>query len=144
MRQIGRAVLVYCLSLGIWSAQAGVEAVYAPHRLYVLAVGINAYNSSFPRVKFAVSDAQAVAAALQRRGTGLFNLVHTQVVSDESATPAGIAAAFEQVAASARPDDGFIFYFAGSKQPVGVTGQFPYGRRGGPRLSLPTLPRPLS
>lgn len=89
------------------------EARYSiPTGLHIVAVGINTYPT---RQRYARADAEAVAEALQRSFKGP---THTQLILDERATRETIEAAMETVIADAKPDDVFVFYYAGYSHAV--------------------------
>lgn len=96
--------------------------------LYVIAVGINDYNTPEYRLTYALSDSGSFAKQLQEQGKGLFKSVELVSVSDRKATQKGIADAFASVAAKALPGDTFVFYYSGHglvTQPEdGSQGQF--------------------
>jgi uncharacterized caspase-like protein len=79
--------------------------------LIVLAVGINKYDAPGYAQQFAKADAEDFAAAVERLAAG--RPVTKIVLSDETATREFIEAAFKRVIDKARPEDTFIFHFAG-------------------------------
>ena len=81
--------------------------------LYVVAVGVNAYHGKLPPMNYACADAQALAATLEEHGNGLFSHVHAQVLLDAQVSRASVEAAFNQVIAQAKPQDTFVFDYAG-------------------------------
>jgi WD40 repeat protein len=87
-------------------------------RLFVLAVGVNAYFDSKFALNYAVPDAIAISKAFEKAGQHFEGGVQIVKVLDEKATVAGIGAAFEQVANEARPNDTFVFYLAGHGKTV--------------------------
>lgn len=88
-------------------------AAERPAELHLLAVGVNQYRNSEYNLNFAVADAEGVAAKIQAANRALFAKVNVHRLDDARATRDGILAAFERVRAEARPQDAFIFYFAG-------------------------------
>jgi uncharacterized caspase-like protein len=80
--------------------------------LYILTIGINNYPDNY-KLRFAVADARDFADAIERAGQGLFKRINKQVLLDEGATQASIKAAFDKVIAEARPQDVFVFHYAG-------------------------------
>jgi hypothetical protein len=83
--------------------------------LYVVAIGISKYrdNSLNKGVKFAASDADAIAAQLKKQGRGLFRDVITQVLTDTEASRDNVEKAVVEMAARIQPADEFILYLAG-------------------------------
>jgi len=85
----------------------------APCRLFVISVGINEYPNAADKLKCAQADALAFSQAVQAGAKPIFSEVDIQSLFDHHATRKGIESAFEKVCASARPQDVFIFFFAG-------------------------------
>jgi WD40 repeat protein len=81
--------------------------------LYVLAVGLSEYQNPKYNLNYGSSDAEAFAAAITERGKSIFKTVNVQLLTDARATRSGIEAALQSVAAVAKKQDVFIFYYAG-------------------------------
>jgi uncharacterized caspase-like protein len=115
--------LLCCVTLAAPASNArGNFGVDYEHRdLYVIAIGVD--NYSWQKLACAVADARSVAGVFEQRGKGLFAHVHTSLLINEQATRPQIQAAFDAVAARARPDDVFVFYFAGSGTATGRGGE---------------------
>ncbi len=82
-------------------------------QLYLFVVGVNTYKNPKYSLNYAGADANAVIEALQEGGKNLFNKVNTTFLKDDQATREGMAAAFEKIKSRARPQDMFVFYYAG-------------------------------
>jgi TolB-like protein len=86
----------------------------SPSVLWVLAVGVSRYRDPTLNLRFADSDADAVAAALGRqRGGPLYRDVRTQVLSNEQVTRETILAALEGLLGQVRVDDVVLLFLAG-------------------------------
>lgn len=83
--------------------------------LYLLAVGIDDYGPTFPRLAGAVSDAQALANALP--GAGYEHSV--VVLTNAEATESRLRNEVERIQSTSQPSDLFVFHFSG----MGQTGQ---------------------
>ena len=81
--------------------------------LYVLALGVNKYQSSSNRLNYAVPDAESIAEAFKTAPGGLYDTVNIITLLDEKVTKQGISAAFASLALQVKPDDVFILYIAG-------------------------------
>jgi uncharacterized caspase-like protein/Tol biopolymer transport system component len=81
--------------------------------LYILTIGINKYVDPRSGLMYAAPDARDFADAIERAGQGLFKRINKQVLLDTDATQASIKAAFDRVIAEARPQDVFVFHYAG-------------------------------
>lgn len=105
-----------------YPAQIKIElrAAEATTDLYILAVGLNEYKNTKYNLNYGAPDAQAFADALEQRGKAIFRQISKRVIlspplSSSASTPTreSIEAAFTKITAEARPQDVFIFYYAG-------------------------------
>ncbi len=90
-----------------------VKIAEATADLYIVAVGINSYKNNSYNLNYGVPDAEAVVDCISGRGKGIFREINVQKVLDEEATRSGIEAALTQVERKSRPEDVFVFYYAG-------------------------------
>lgn len=90
-----------------------LKAAEASSNLYILAIGLNEYKNTRYNLNYGRADAQAVADAVEQRGHGIFKQINKRVIFDADATRANIEAAFREVIKQARPQDAFVFYYAG-------------------------------
>lgn len=90
-----------------------LKAVEASSDLYVLAIGLNEYKNSKYNLNYGRADAQAFADSVEQRGHNIFRRISKQVILDGQATRKGIEEAFNKIIAQAKPQDAFVFYFAG-------------------------------
>ncbi len=93
-------------------------ASLVPPALHVLSVGVNAYQDGRLRLTYAADDAKAIAAAVEKAGTGMFSQVNAVTLLDGQVTRAGLDAAFADMAAKVKPQDVFIFFLAGHGKTV--------------------------
>jgi WD40 repeat protein len=103
-----------------YSAPAGAEKP----KLYVLAIGINAYHDEgwtppgatkpeyFPPLKLAVDDAKSVSEAFKEAGTGFYGQVIVRTAFDEAATAAGLERIVQDISAEINPRDTFVLFAA--------------------------------
>jgi WD40 repeat protein len=87
--------------------------VMATSSLYVLAVGINKYQNSAYELNYAQSDAQSFTDKMMDHGAGIFKSIHKAEIYDTEATRDNILKGFRSMIASAKPEDVFVFYYAG-------------------------------
>ncbi|WP_221029455.1 caspase family protein [Actomonas aquatica] len=88
-------------------------AAERPAQLHLLVIGVNEYRNPEYNLNFAEADAAGILRQLTAANRDLFaEIKSTHLVSTE-ATHDGILAAFSRIQADARPQDAFIFYFAG-------------------------------
>jgi WD40 repeat protein len=90
-----------------------VAAAKPSATLHVLAVGINKYRNPRYNLNYGRADASAVADSLRRGAPGIFATIRIDTLFDDDATRANIATGFARIAAEARPEDVFVFYYAG-------------------------------
>ena len=82
-------------------------------QLHLLVVGINSYKNPKYNLNYASADATAFIAAITDGAQNLFGKVSTIYLKDTEATREGMEAAFEKIKTIARPQDLFLFYYAG-------------------------------
>ncbi|PIB36587.1 hypothetical protein BFP72_14845 [Reichenbachiella sp. 5M10] len=81
--------------------------------LYVLAVGVDQYVNGAYNLNYAVSDARSVVRELQLRSEGIFDAVYVDVLYDQDANRQRTLAALQSIASRAKPEDVFVFFYAG-------------------------------
>ncbi len=82
--------------------------------LHVLTVGINKYQNPQYNLNYAQPDAQSFTEKLLSQGQGrLFKSINKIELYDENATKAKIINGFKSIAKSAKPQDVFVFFYAG-------------------------------
>jgi WD40 repeat protein len=95
------------------NAQVTYEGEVPKSSLWVLAAGVNKYKNPAYNLAFCKEDSVALADALARSQGRLF--AKTQVISlaDAEVTRAGLRQHLADLAARAKPEDVFVFIFAG-------------------------------
>ncbi len=81
--------------------------------LHVFAIGLNQYLNPALNLSYCVPDAEATSTAFRQRSEGLFAEVHVHQLLDAEATRPRIEAKFAELASSAKPQDVFVFIYAG-------------------------------
>ena len=81
-------------------------------RLFVLAVGVNRFARPELNLRSAVEDAEDFAGLFRRTTASPFLDVEVTTLLDEEATRTRIVERLDRIAATARPDDTFLFYVA--------------------------------
>lgn len=87
--------------------------VIASSTLHVLAVGINKYKNSAYNLNYAQPDAFSFVEKLSERSKTIFKSVNRVEIYDEDATKENITTGFKAMMARAKPEDVFMFYYAG-------------------------------
>ncbi len=95
-----------------FASGSALGSVVESPSLYILTLGVNKYAEPNNQ-RYAVADAQEFADAVERVGQGVFERINKQVLVDEQVTREGVQAAFDRIASEARPQDVFVFHFAG-------------------------------
>ena len=81
--------------------------------LHVVVVGINAYKNKINPLTYAIPDAKAFKEELELDAKSIVSNIKSYLIADDQATKAGILAAFETIKKTAKPEDVFVFYYAG-------------------------------
>ncbi len=81
--------------------------------LWVLGVGLETYFNPAYNLRHCLRDVTESAAAIQSRGAGIFDEEHFELLPDDQATRAAIEAKFAELAKKVKPEDTFIFVYAG-------------------------------
>ena len=89
---------------------AGAKATSS---LYILAVGIDKYKNSRYNLNYAKADARGIAAQLASSSAGIFKDIIVDSLFDENATIENIAERIKRLKSQIRPEDVFLFYYAG-------------------------------
>jgi WD40 repeat protein len=80
--------------------------------LYVLAIGINEYQSPDLRLSIAVNDAQELAETFRQKGKGVFGDVKVRVLTDKQATRQGIQDGLEWLKKNKKARDLAVIFFS--------------------------------
>lgn len=87
--------------------------VIATSALHILSVGINKYQNAAYNLNYAQPDAQSFTEKLVDKGKSIFKSVNRIEIYDEDATKENIVKGFKSIIARAKPEDVFLFYYAG-------------------------------
>ena len=97
----------------IYKPAADQPPVAAGATLHMIVVGVNTYKNPKYSLNYAGADATAFAEALSAGAKDLFSKTDLLLLKDAEATKAGITAALEKMKQTAKPEDLFVFYYAG-------------------------------
>ena len=81
--------------------------------LFLVVVGINKYQNEKMSLNYALADATAFKDEIEKDAKTVITGIKTHFVTDDAANQKGILAAFDEVKKTAKPQDVFIFYYAG-------------------------------
>jgi len=90
-----------------------IAAIDKNATLHLVVVGINKYKNPKMALNYALADATGFKDEAERDAHTILTNVKTYFVTDDKADQAGIIAALAQVQTNAKPQDVFIFYYAG-------------------------------
>ncbi len=81
--------------------------------MYLMVVGINAYTNKINPLAYALPDATAFKEEIEKDAKSVLANVKTYFITDAKADKAGIVTAFNEIKRDAKPQDVFVFYYAG-------------------------------
>ncbi|MGC4022420.1 MAG: caspase family protein [Cyclobacteriaceae bacterium] len=90
-----------------------VGQIMATSSLHMMIVGINKYMNAAYNLNYAQPDAKAFANKLIESSGHIFKSVNKIEIYDEDATKENIVQGFKAIIAKARPEDVFVFFYAG-------------------------------
>ena len=85
----------------------------AQSNLHILAIGINQYKNPLFNLNYAIADAKAFTDYLSENGKEIFQTINITYLSDSEAIKPKVFDAFSTLALKAKPQDVFVFYYAG-------------------------------
>ncbi len=81
--------------------------------MYLMVVGINAYTNKIHPLTYALPDATSFRDEIEKDAKSVLANVKTYFITDAKADKAGIVNAFNEIKKEAKPQDVFVFYYAG-------------------------------
>ena len=81
--------------------------------LHLIVIGINQYQNKKMVLNYALADATAFKTELEKDAKSIIANIKTYFVTDNEANKAGFENALNEVRQNAKPQDVFIFYYAG-------------------------------
>ncbi|OOQ58945.1 caspase family protein [Mucilaginibacter pedocola] len=81
--------------------------------MHLIVIGINAYKNPKMSLNYALADATAFKNEAEKDAHTVLAKLNTYFITDDKADKAGITAAFAEVQKNAKPEDVFVFYYAG-------------------------------
>lgn len=89
------------------------EVPMKPGTCHLFVVGINKYKNSKLELNYARPDAESFKKVLMKNTKGIFKSLEVHALYDEDASKANILQTLDKLAAQVKPEDVFIFYYAG-------------------------------
>ncbi|WP_176214713.1 caspase family protein [Reichenbachiella faecimaris] len=89
------------------------DGIHEDITCHVMAIGINKYKNPNLDLNYAFEDAEAFLKLVKTKGKKLFNRTQVYALFNEEATKENMLATLDEIAANARPQDVFFFYYAG-------------------------------
>jgi len=117
--------LIYAVAIssdGIESKPVSVEYIYSPDykqnipskpNIYILSIGINEYKNQKYNLNYCVNDMNSFTDTIKLISQKIFENVWIRKISNDQATKLNVINALEEVSKLAKPEDVFIFYYAG-------------------------------
>ncbi|MBK7097300.1 MAG: caspase family protein [Sphingobacteriales bacterium] len=90
-----------------------IDAVDKNATMYIVVVGVNAYKGKIKPLGYAVPDATAFREELEKDARSVIGNVKSYFITDAKADKTGIVNAFNDIKKNAKPQDVFVFYYAG-------------------------------
>jgi hypothetical protein len=87
--------------------------IQATSSLYLLSVGINKYENASYELNYARPDATSFTEKILEQNKGVFKAIHKTEIYDTDATRSNILSEFKSIISQAKPEDVFMFYYAG-------------------------------
>ncbi len=81
--------------------------------LHLLVIGINNYKNPKYNLNYAKADATSFKEQMEQNGGGLFSKTKLYFITDAEAMKVNIENTFNKIISEAKPQDIFIFYYAG-------------------------------
>jgi len=81
--------------------------------MFIFAIGINEYLNPRYKLNYATNDAKAFASALKEGASLIFENIYLTTLFNEQTSKASILSSLEDIKLKIKPEDVFIFYFAG-------------------------------
>ena len=82
-------------------------------KLFLMVIGIDEYANPAYNLNYATADASAIVMELQKRAASIFDGIEVRTLFNQQATRNNVMDTFADIQARARPDDVFVFFYAG-------------------------------
>ena len=117
--------LIYAVAIssdGIESKPVSVEYIYSPNskqnipskpNIYIISIGIKEYKNQKYNLNYCVNDMNSFTDTIKLISQKIFEKVWIRKISNDQATKLNVINALEEVSKLAKPEDVFIFYYAG-------------------------------
>jgi WD40 repeat protein len=101
------------VTIQLAKAAATADEFTIKPKLYVLAVGVSAYDNPDYRLAYAAKDARDLAAAFQRQKGGLFRDAELKILTDKDASKDNILDGLDWIQRQTTAKDVAVMYFSG-------------------------------
>jgi WD40 repeat protein len=81
--------------------------------LYMLVIGLNEYKNPKYKLNYAVADAMAFKETVETNSRSIFGNIEVTYLQNDNVTKERIVNEFTRISSKAKPQDVFIFYYAG-------------------------------
>ncbi|NVO20696.1 MAG: caspase family protein [Bacteroidetes bacterium] len=90
-----------------------VSAIDRNATLYLVVIGINEYQNKKMCLNYARADATAFKEEMEKDAVSVIANTRTSFITDAEANQHGIESAMDEISKKAKPEDVFVFYYAG-------------------------------
>ncbi|MFH0992128.1 MAG: caspase family protein [bacterium] len=89
------------------------RAMSSGANLYIITIGINEYKNAKYRLNYGKPDAQAFLQRIVQKAGGIFGAIKQKEIYDTDAIRGSIEGTLKSMMSEARPQDVFVFFYAG-------------------------------
>jgi WD40 repeat protein len=93
--------------------QIELKGAEANADLYLFVIGVNEYKNSKYNLNYGVADAGGIVTQLEKTAKRIFRTVTKLEIYNKDAVKGTIETAFKSISQRARPQDAFVFFYAG-------------------------------
>lgn len=90
-----------------------IAEIESTAKLYLIIIGINKYKNPQMQLNYAIADAQSFKSEMEKDAKTVINEFETFFICDNEANKDKIVSAFNAVKNKSKPEDVFVFYYAG-------------------------------
>lgn len=93
--------------------QVNFSGQKATSNLFLFVIGINNYKNPKNKLNYALADASSFKTSIENGSKEIFDIINTTFLTDQNATKNVIIDAFNSIKLKIKPEDVFVFYYAG-------------------------------
>lgn len=93
--------------------QVNFSGQKATSNLFLFVIGINNYKNPKNKLNYALADASSFKTSIENGSKDIFDNINTTFLTEQNATKNFIIDAFNSIKQKIKPEDVFVFYYAG-------------------------------